>query len=137
MEKILNNKKLLIIIGIIVILLIIVIAILLIPKASNEVAMKPFVKYNVVEELYNDLEPNKLDETKEYVSKLYGYTYDKDENIEMHVKEGYIQNSKVYDSEGKELGEYSEDTLNTLLDKGTLKIYNYTKNNDNYEMVTK
>ena len=75
MEKILNNKKLLIIIGIIVILLIVV-AIILIPKARNEVAMKSFVKYNVVEELYNDLEPNKFEENKEYVSKLYGYTYD-------------------------------------------------------------
>lgn len=135
MEKILNNKKLLIIIGVIVILLIVV-AIILMPKARNEVAMKPFVKYNVVEELYNDLDTNKTEGTKEYVSKLYGYTYDKNENIEMHVKEGYIQNNKVYALEGNELGEYSEDTLNTLLDKGTLKVYNYTKNNDNYKLVT-
>ena len=135
MEKIMNNKKLLIIIGIVIILLTIVIAIILIPKSTNEVTLKPFVEHGTVSELYDDLgNPECIEncDKREYVSKLYGYTYDENENIEMHVKEGYIENNKIYDLEGNELGDYTEDTLNTLLDNGTLKVYNYTKNDNEY-----
>ena len=134
MEKILNNKKLLIIIGIIVILLIIVITILLLPKASNDVAVKTHVKHSVVDKLYKDVENTTEEGSRKYVSKLYGYTYDDNENIVMQVKEGYIENNKVYDLDGTELGDYTEDTLNKLLDNGTLKIYNYTKENDDYTL---
>ena len=134
MEKILNNKKLLIIIGVVVILLIIVITILLLPKASNDVAVKTHVKHSVVDELYKDVETNTEEGSKKYVSKLYGYTYDDNENIVMQVKEGYIENNKVYDLDGKELGDYTEETLNKLLDNGTLKTYNYTKENGDYTL---
>ena len=134
MEK-LKNKKVLIIIGVIVIVIIIaVLLIMFLPKASNEVAAGPKVKHNVVNELYQDVETNKEEGTKKYVSKLYGYSYDENENIVMQVKEGYIENNKVYDLDGNELGEYTEDTLNTTLDNGTLKTYNYTKENNDYKL---
>ena len=133
MEK-LKDKKIIIIIGIIVITLIIVALTSLLPKATNEVAAGPKVKHNVVDKLYKEVENNKKEETREYVSKLYGYTYDDNENIVMQVKEGYIENNKVYNLEGTELGDYSEDTLNTVLDNGTLKNYNYTKENNDYKL---
>ena len=134
MEK-LKDKKIIIIIGIIVITLIIVaLTSLLLPKATNEVAIKTHVKHNVVDKLYKEVENNKKEETREYVSKLYGYTYDEKENIVMQVKEGYIEEGKVYDLEGTELGDYNKDTLNTLLDKGTSKTYNYTKDNGDYKL---
>ncbi len=134
MEK-LKNKKVLIIIGVIVVIIIIaVLLIMFLPKATNEVSAGPKVKHNVVNELYQEVETNKTEGTREYVSKLYGYSYDENENIVMQVKEGYIENNKVYDLDGNELGEYTEDTLNTTLDNGTLKTYNYTKENNDYKL---
>ena len=121
-----NNRKTLII-GLGLIVIILVITIILIPKNSNEIAMKPHVKYNIVEDLYKENKKDKVEGNKEYVSKLYGYTYDKEENIEMYVKEGYIENNILYDLSGNELGQYTKEKLNTLLDKGTLKIYKYKK----------
>ena len=53
----------------------------------------------------------------------------------MQVKEGYIEEDKVYDLEGNELGTYDKDTLNTLLDKGTSKLYTYNKINNKYELI--
>ena len=134
MEK-LKNKKVLIIVGIIVVVIIIAVALIMfLPKVTNEVAAGPKVKHNIVNELYKDVETNKTEGTREYVSKLYGYSYDENENIVMQVKEGYIENNKVYNLEGTELGDYSEDTLNTVLDNGTLKTYNYTKENNDYKL---
>ena len=133
MEK-LKNRKILVIGIIILIIIIIVITILLLPKASNEVASAPHVKHSVVDKLYKDIETNKEEDTKKYVSKLYGYSYDENENLEVQVKEGYIENNKIYDLTGKELGEYTEDSLNNVLDNGTLKTYNYTKSNDEYKL---
>ena len=40
-----------------------------------------------------------------YTSKLYGYTYNND-NLELYIKMGYIDNGKVYDLSNKEIGEY-------------------------------
>ena len=130
----LKDKRLIIIIGIIAIVLTIVALILLLPKTSNDVAVKTHVKHNVVDKLYKEVENNKKEDTREYVSKLYGYTYDDNENIVMQVKEGYIENNKLYDLEGKELGDYNKYTINTLLDKGTSKTYNYTKDNGDYKL---
>ena len=132
--KKLKNKKVLIISVIVVVIIIAIVLIMFLPKASNEVAAGPKVKHNVVSELYQDVKTNKTEGTREYVSKLYGYSYDENENIVMQVKEGYIENNKVYDLDGNELGEYTEDTLNTTLDNGTLKTYNYTKENNDYKL---
>ena len=133
MEK-LKNKKVLIIGVIVVVIIIAALLIMFLPKATNEVAAGPKVKHNVVDKLYKEVENNKKEETREYVSKLYGYTYDDNENIVMQVKEGYIENNKLYDLEGKELGDYNKYTINTLLDKGTSKTYNYTKDNGDYKL---
>ena len=85
------------------------------------------VNYDEVETLYDDLEKTECTENcdkREYVSKLYGYSYDSDGNVQMDVMEGYTE----------EIGEYSKDTLNDVLDKGTLKTYNYERDGDNYNL---
>lgn len=131
-----KNKRILIVVGLIVVVIIIVLLLtMFLPKESNDVEQKNNVKYGAVDKLYEQLgEPECTQncDSRKYVSKLYGYTYDEENNLEMQVKEGYVENNKVYDLDGKELGDYSEDTLNTTLDNGTLKTYNYTKSGDDY-----
>ena len=66
-----------------------------------------------------------------YTSKLYGYTYNND-NLELYIKMGYIDNGKVYDLSNKEIGEYDKKTINKILDDGTLQIYSYQIDNNKY-----
>ena len=66
-----------------------------------------------------------------YTSKLYGYTYNND-NLELYIKMGYIDNGKVYDLNNKEIGEYDKKTINKTLDDGTLQIYSYQIDNNKY-----
>lgn len=123
-----------IIIGIIAVLIIIVLVFMLFNTNKKENIV---VNYDEVETLYDDLEKTECTENcgeREYVSKLYGYSYDSDGNVQMDVMEGYTENNKVYNLEGKEIGNYSKDTLNDVLDKGTLKTYNYERNGDNYNL---
>ena len=122
------------IIGIIAVLIIIVLVFMLFNTNKKENIV---VNYDEVETLYDDLEKTECTENcgeREYVSKLYGYSYDSDGNVQMDVMEGYTENNKVYNLEGKEIGNYSKDTLNDVLDKGTLKTYNYERNGDNYNL---
>lgn len=125
-----NKKK---IIGIVVILLIVILVIMLFIFKTNKkdvsVVKNETIKHDVVDKLYEEIDKN-----EKYVSKLYGYTSDENKNITMVVKEGYIDNNKVYDLEGKYLGEYDKDTLNSLLDNGTIKTYDYTNDNDKYTL---
>ena len=66
-----------------------------------------------------------------YTSKLYGYTYNND-NLELYIKMGYIDNGKVYDLSNKEIGKYDKKTINKTLDDGTLQIYSYQIDNNKY-----
>ena len=130
-----KKYKKFIIIGIIVVLIIIVLVFILFNTNKKENIV---VNYDEVETLYDDLEKTECTENCdkiEYVSKLYGYSYDSDGNVQMDVMEGYIENNKVYNLEGKEIGNYSKDTLNDVLDKGTLKTYNYERDGDNYKLI--
>ena len=130
-----KKYKKFIIIGIIAVLIIIVLVFMLFNTNKKENIV---VNYDEVETLYDDLEKTECTENCdkiEYVSKLYGYSYDSDGNVQMDVMEGYIENNKVYNLEGKEIGNYSKDTLNDVLDKGTLKTYNYERDGDNYKLI--
>ena len=69
---------------------------------------------------------------KSYVTKLYGYSSGED-NIYLTIMSGYISNNKVYDLENNEIGEYEKDTLNKVLDKGTIKTYDYSKTKTLYK----
>ena len=123
-----------IIIGIIIVLIIIV---LLLIVFNNNKKENIVVNYDEVETLYDGLENEECTKNcddKEYVSKLFGYSYDIDGNVQMNVMEGYTENNKVYNLEGKEIGDYSKDTLNEVLDKGTLKTYNYERDGDSYKL---
>ena len=71
---------------------------------------------------------------KNYVTKIFGYSGN--EKLEVDIMAGYIKDNKVYDLNDKEIGTYSEEDINTILDKGTMQIYNYKKINDNYKLVS-
>ena len=72
-------------------------------------------------------------DSKKYVSKLYGYS-NNEETLTLNVKAGYIENEKVYDLNGKEIGNYNEEELNEMLDQGTLQIYTYKTQNGEYQL---
>lgn len=69
-----------------------------------------------------------------YVSKLYGYSGTND--LELDIMAGYVKDGKVYDLNDKEIGTYSEDDLNKVLDSGTMQVYNYKKVNGDYKLVS-
>ena len=129
-----KKHKKFIIIGIIIVLIIIAILFILFNTNKKENIV---VNYDEVETLYDNLDKQECTENcdeRKYVSKLYGYSYDSKGNVQMDVMEGYTENNKVYDLDGKEIGDYSKDTLNDVLDKGTLKTYNYERDGDNYNL---
>ena len=66
-----------------------------------------------------------------YVSKLFGYSYSIDQLL-VDVKFGYVKDNKVYNLASEEIGDYNEDTLNDVLDKGTIKTFVYDKSNKSY-----
>lgn len=66
-----------------------------------------------------------------YVSKLFGYSYS-DDKLLVDVKFGYVKDDKVYNLASEEIGDYNEDTLNDVLDKGTSKTFVYDKSNKSY-----
>ena len=72
-------------------------------------------------------------DSKKYVSKLYGYS-NNEETLTLNVKAGYIENEKVYDLNGKEIGNYNEEELNEMLDQGTLQIYTYKTQTGKYQL---
>ena len=58
------------------------------------------------------------------------------DNLEVDVMAGYVKDGKVYDLNDNEIGTYSEDDINSILDKGTMQVYNYKKINDNYKLTS-
>ena len=72
-------------------------------------------------------------DSKKYVSKLYGYS-NNEETLTLNVKAGYIENEKVYDLNGKEIGNYNEEELNEMLDQGTLQVYTYQAQDGDYQL---
>ena len=130
----LKNKKIILFVVAVIIVILIVIMFFLLNNNDEDIV----VNYDEVETLYDDLEKIECTENcgeREYVSKLYGYSYDSDGNVQMDVMEGYTENNKVYNLDGQEIGDYSKDTLNDVLDKGTLKTYNYERVSDNYKLI--
>lgn len=72
---------------------------------------------------------------KKYISKLFGYSYSNEELI-VYIKVAYIKGDKLYDLNDKELGDYSEENENSLMDTSTSKIYTYTINGEEYILKT-
>lgn len=117
-------KKIILIIVSIIIIIVIIACFL--RKEDNITVQNNPITHEEVEKIYENMETTKClknCDTKKYVSKLYGYTYDESENIQIDVKEGYIENNKVYDLDGNLLGDYKENSLYKILEKGTLKSY--------------
>lgn len=108
------------------IIILVTVLILLFGSKKNEK-----VEIDTVEDLYKQfVEKNK--ENGNYHYKLYGYTYDENQNVEMSIMQAYVENNKVYDLDGKEIGDYSDDTIDEMLDKATTKIYYFTFKNGKY-----
>lgn len=95
-----------------------------------------FTTYNYGGYLYT-LRDNKITrvsrncDNKKYISKLYGYTNNK-ERLEARIHYGYIENGKVYDLKGQELGIYEENQVSNILEIGTPRIYHYKMKNNEY-----
>ncbi len=68
---------------------------------------------------------------EKYVSKIYGYSNNND-TLSLYISSGYVKDRKVYNLSGDEIGDYDKDTINKILDDGTIKIYNYQNKNGNY-----
>ena len=82
------------------------------------------------------LEDNKITRKKteceeRYVSKIYGYSNNND-TLSLYISSGYVKDGKVYNLEDIEIGNYDKDTINKILDSGTIKIYNYQNKNGSY-----
>ena len=82
------------------------------------------------------LEENKITREKteceeRYVSKIYGYSNNND-TLNLYISSGYVKGGKVYNLSGVEIGDYDKDTINKILDDGTIKIYNYQNKNGSY-----
>ena len=82
------------------------------------------------------LEDNKITREKseceeKYVSKIYGYSNNND-TLSLYISSGYVKDGKVYNLSGVEIGDYDKDTINKILDDGTIKIYNYQNKNGSY-----
>ena len=82
------------------------------------------------------LEDNKITREKseceeKYVSKIYGYSNDNN-TLSLYISSGYVKDGKVYNLEDIEIGNYDKDTINKILDSGTIKIYNYQNKNGSY-----
>lgn len=88
-------------------------------------------KYNLKD---NKITREKSSCKENYVTKLYGYSGT--EKLEVDVMAGYVKEGKVYDLKDNEIGTYNEEDINSILDKGTMQVYNYEKINDNYKLVS-
>ena len=52
--------------------------------------------------------------------------------MSLYISSGYVKDGKVYNLNGDEIGDYDKDTINKILDSGTIKIYNYKNENGKY-----
>lgn len=68
-----------------------------------------------------------------HYTKLFGYT-DSEDGAIVDVKVAKSENNQVYSLEGTLLGDYSEDTINDLLDKSSTYRYIYVKDNEGYKL---
>ena len=79
----------------------------------------------------NKITREKTDCEEKYVSKIYGYSNDNN-TLSLYISSGYVKEEKVYNLEGIEIGNYDKNTINKIIDSGTIKIYNYKNENGNY-----
>ena len=135
MKKVKNMNKKRIVIGISILIFIILIGILILLFINNN-NKETKVEIPTVRKLYKQLELNEED-NKDYRYKLYGYAYDENQNVEMSVMQGYVENNKVYDMNGQEIGDYEKDKINELLDQATLKVYKFIYKNGKYILEEK
>lgn len=82
----------------------------------------------------DNLDNSNACKTNDHYSKMIGYTYDKDNNVIIHVNLLKKVDNKLYKLDDTFVGDFSESDLNDLLDKGTTYKYIYVKNDKNYKL---
>ena len=124
--KKLNKKHIFYIVALITLVIIIVIGVILVNRP------KPIKKVEIA--TAKDLYENLIKKDDNYRYKLYGYTYDENQNVEMSVMQAYIKDGKVYNMNDEEIGEYSDKTIDEVLDKATVKIYHFIYKDGKYTL---
>ena len=76
----------------------------------------------------NKITREKTECEEKYVSKIYGYS-NNNNTLSLYISSGYVKDGKVYNLNGDEIGDYDKETINKILDSGTIKIYNYKNEN--------
>lgn len=76
-------------------------------------------------------------EEKEYVSNLFGYSYNSNE-LSIDVEIGYMEDGNLFDLTGKKLGEYDGDVskLRELFKTSPHYRYNFVLNNKTYKLTS-
>ena len=69
-----------------------------------------------------------------YYSKLIGYTYDKEENLILHVTVLQRKKENLYKLNEELVGKYNTETIDELLDNGSVYEYIYKKNSSKYNL---
>lgn len=121
-------------------LAIIFIAIIALFLSENTIKSPPkikVIKHEIADKLYNKVKKEETSDEKKYISKLYGYTSDKNQNITIYTKEGYIKDDMLYDLDNNVIGKYEKTKQNEDLEKATLKTYKFNKNENDYKLREK
>lgn len=74
-------------------------------------------------------------QSENYYSKLFGYTYDLEEHVVLHVKVLKNVDNQLYRLDDTLVGIYQNELLNDLLDNGTSYEYICKKNGERFELI--
>ncbi len=72
---------------------------------------------------------------EEYKQKMIGYSYES-EDVVLYINTVKVMDQSVYNLDGEMLGNYSEDYLSEILEKGTTYLYRFKKVKDSFEFQT-
>lgn len=73
--------------------------------------------------------------SENYYSKLFGYTYDEEQNLIFHVKVLKKVNNQLFQLNHTLVGDYLEGNINDLLDQGTSYEYVFQKEGNQYRFI--
>ncbi len=131
------NKTYKILFSSLIIIFIVVVCLFLSDTKTKNYKKVKVIKHEVADKLYKEVKKEEVSGKKKYISKLYGYTSDKEGNVTLYTKEGYVENNILYDLNNKVIGKYEEAKQNKALEKATLKTYKFNKDEKDYKLKVK
>lgn len=72
--------------------------------------------------------------TENFYSKMIGYSYDEYSNVILHVNVLKKVENNVYKLDDTMIGEYVEENISELLERGTTYVYTYNKDGEIYKL---